>query len=836
MPNRRVGQADFGPDRVFIGGIGSNGLRYAAPNSTSQHPATHAMAITFSSIRVRLAALIGGVSLLWASATALYFDRAASASMGEASAQTLHTLSQSLSLAFATNLAERQKSIDVLSTLPVLTRGELGHLEARHALAQTKATYKHYAWLGTVDASGIVQAASGGLLEGVSVKQRPWFIQAHQGSYTGDVHEALLLAKALKAADAREPLRFVDFAAPIHDAQGQLKGVIGAHANWDWAKEVIAKALPQDAAAKRIEVFVVNQAGKVIYPFAQPGALTVPDALLKQDTEVVLAWPDQQRYLSSSQAVKADIATPLGWRIVVRQPLETALAPVSAMHRRLALLGAVGVLFVTASAFLFSARFSRPIERLARAARRLANGQEHVQFQAGSQVAELRTLADSLSEMTSRLLDQQHALQEANATLEHKVAQRTQELAELYDQAPVGYHTVDANGVISQINATELHLLGYERDEVVGKVSALTLFAPHFQPTAQARLASMLRGEPLQSQDAEMRRKDGQPVHVRLSSTPILGRDGTLIGARTAVMDISDMKALEASLDEQQAINQAIIHSSPNGIILYKADGQCVLANESAARMIGATAEAMLQQNFMQLQSWKDTGLLECALQAVDGTPTQKMVSFTSSFGKYLDCLVSFTPLDSRGERLVLLIGRDVSELVRANRELDKLARHDALTGLHNRLSANERLRQEFQRSKRSHAPFSVLLLDVDHFKKVNDNHGHEAGDQVLKHVGQQIKDAVRSTDYVARFGGEEFLVILPDTVAADAALVAEKVRAAVANSVQPAVGHITVSIGLAQMNAAMEGEAHLVRLADQALYAAKGTGRNRVEVWAEAS
>ena len=169
------------------------------------------------------------------------------------------------------------------------------------------------------------------------------------------------------------------------------------------------------------------------------------------------------------------------------------------------------------------------------------------------------------------------------------------------------------------------------------------------------------------------------------------------------------------------------------------------------------------------------------------------------------------------------------AELRIANRELEKLARFDALTHIGNRLYANERLFEEFVRMKRTGVPYAVVLMDVDHFKQVNDTHGHEVGDQVLQAIGGILNESCRITDFVARFGGEEFLVILPDTTEDQALLVAEKIRVAVAEFSIPNISPITLSIGVAITRPGDTCEEDAVKRADQGLYQAKQTGRNKV-------
>lgn len=172
-----------------------------------------------------------------------------------------------------------------------------------------------------------------------------------------------------------------------------------------------------------------------------------------------------------------------------------------------------------------------------------------------------------------------------------------------------------------------------------------------------------------------------------------------------------------------------------------------------------------------------------------------------------------------------------------AARELEalaRLARRDALTGLPNRRAFDEALAREVARAERGGAPLAVVALDVDHFKRVNDLHGHAAGDAALEAVAGRARDALRAGDLLARVGGEEFAALLPGAALADAREVAERIRGAVSASpvvvtaaAVPLV--LTVSLGCATLGPG-EGAAALVARADARLYDAKHGGRNRVE------
>jgi diguanylate cyclase (GGDEF)-like protein len=170
--------------------------------------------------------------------------------------------------------------------------------------------------------------------------------------------------------------------------------------------------------------------------------------------------------------------------------------------------------------------------------------------------------------------------------------------------------------------------------------------------------------------------------------------------------------------------------------------------------------------------------------------------------------------------------------LKRLNRELDSLARVDALTGMRNRRDIEERLLAELSAAGRHQSNLAVLLIDIDHFKSVNDTQGHQIGDAVLCATAQTIQSTLRAEDSVGRWGGEEFLAVLPDTDADGALTIAERLRAQVA---KPGLANsdprdtITITIGAAVWTSG--GIDDLISRADHALYTGKGAGRNNVQL-----
>jgi len=171
--------------------------------------------------------------------------------------------------------------------------------------------------------------------------------------------------------------------------------------------------------------------------------------------------------------------------------------------------------------------------------------------------------------------------------------------------------------------------------------------------------------------------------------------------------------------------------------------------------------------------------------------------------------------------------------LARRVARLESLARTDGLTGLHNFRALQQKLDEEFARAARYAEPLAVLLVDLDHLKALNDLYGHEAGNAALLAMGEVFREELREVDFAARFGGDEFVALLPHQTSAEARVVAERLRVRLASRPWPWPQPLTLSIGIAAMESAVhvQDPSMLIAAADAALYRSKHGGRNRVEV-----
>jgi diguanylate cyclase (GGDEF)-like protein len=222
-------------------------------------------------------------------------------------------------------------------------------------------------------------------------------------------------------------------------------------------------------------------------------------------------------------------------------------------------------------------------------------------------------------------------------------------------------------------------------------------------------------------------------------------------------------------------------------------------------------------------------GALICALRALRALIDPASVEAVMTTDSALNLRTAFFAVALTITWHATLVGLVVARLVN---ELQRLSRHDVLTGLLNRRAMEEALESELERSRRTREPFAVMMLDLDHFKRINDQHGHPVGDLALKHVAKVLTSAMRKGDSVARFGGEEFIVLMPGTRLNDAEPLAEKLRGVLeASPLTHSAGavNLSVSVGVAQWRHAADDASRVLSRADAALFQAKVQGRNCV-------
>jgi diguanylate cyclase (GGDEF)-like protein/PAS domain S-box-containing protein len=330
----------------------------------------------------------------------------------------------------------------------------------------------------------------------------------------------------------------------------------------------------------------------------------------------------------------------------------------------------------------------------------------------------------------------------------------------------------------------------------------------------------------------------GRQVAVRLEA---------MVQRKALAEIVAEKERASANLRASEELFRAFMNASPFLSYIKDAAGRLLFYNRSFAQRFGVSEYAWLGRTDEQLWSRKLTKSVRTHdLEVMAGGRMVETEEHIRNADGTVSSLRSFKfPCnDSAGNVLLAGVAVDVSEevahqieleryhrdLEEANDQLRKLAVTDELTGLRNRRSFEERLVMEFSMARRRKRELSVLLIDVDNFKTINDRWGHAAGDEVLRRLGTILRTTVRLPDLPARYGGEEFVVLLPESGEESAMGLARRVMQRVAAEDwenEP----LTISVGMAAMNESLESGFQLVELADEALYAAKRAGKNRVMV-----
>jgi diguanylate cyclase (GGDEF)-like protein/PAS domain S-box-containing protein len=307
-------------------------------------------------------------------------------------------------------------------------------------------------------------------------------------------------------------------------------------------------------------------------------------------------------------------------------------------------------------------------------------------------------------------------------------------------------------------------------------------------------------------------------------TVPVMGRDELSQMAFSFNHMTEQLMQTYTGLRNEQDKLATIILSAQEGIVVTDNEGKVVLMNPSAEALIGKSMKEVVEEGFLNLLDDRDG--LRSLLERDPQIKEPETIHFN---GRVLSIYAATirTPNGSVIGSAALI--RDITEEKRLEERLRRLSTTDGLTGLFNRRHLDESLALELERARRYNAPLSIVMFDVDHFKRFNDEHGHDQGDRVLQAIAQQLQEHSRKVDIPCRYGGEEFLAILPGTAQAGAIIVAERLRQSVEQMEVDGLT-VTISIGVATVpEIDTDTPDVLVEAADGALYRAKRAGRNQV-------
>jgi diguanylate cyclase (GGDEF)-like protein/PAS domain S-box-containing protein len=488
---------------------------------------------------------------------------------------------------------------------------------------------------------------------------------------------------------------------------------------------------------------------------------------------------------------------------------------------------AAGVCVITVVSLFILRGLRRPLRLMERSAETIGAGDLAAPVpRVGAE--EFRALATRMDTMRLQL--------QADRTSREQAEEQLRFQASVLDSIGQAVVATDADGTITYWNAASGQLYGWDADEALGRNIYEVL------PTDASREQSDDIRNSLQSGrtwtgEFSVRRRDGAMVPAFASTTPVIGDDGRLAGMIGVTADISEL--VEGAVARRQLA--AIVESSQDAIFSTTLDGSVTTWNPAAEALFGYAPEEIIGKSVSLLvPEGRLTETDDILRQVRDGESVGEMRTVRlRKNGEPLHVSVSVSPILDHAGRVISTsaIVRDVRERVDYERRLQHQAMHDPLTGLPNRVLFNDRLHAALAGAAREDDRVTVLMIDLDGFKEINDTLGHTAGDTLLQQVSTRFRSALRDTDTVARLGGDEFAVLLPATPAEYAWAATTKLLGVLTEPVQ--VGEhdvfVNASIGIAGFPDHGDDPATLMRRADVAMYRAKRTAGGAA-VYEEAS
>jgi diguanylate cyclase (GGDEF)-like protein/PAS domain S-box-containing protein len=405
----------------------------------------------------------------------------------------------------------------------------------------------------------------------------------------------------------------------------------------------------------------------------------------------------------------------------------------------------------------------------------------------------------------------------------------------IFENSLFGIAITGPDFTFTQVNDEFCRILEYDAAELIGIRTIGDITFPDDIPASLAMVQKLMSRE-IDHYVLEKRylAKSGRVVEVILFVRGLYESDGRYLGGTASILDITRRKHIEQAFAESEKNLQAVLDNMPAMIGYWDRDLRNRFGNKAYKEWFGLYADQMRGLHIREVIGEKLYALNEPYIKGVlQGEPQHFERAIRDVSGKDRYTQASYIPdiSDGRVNGFFVLVA-EITEQKRLEKELETLAQTDPLTKLANRRHFMELTRRELARTGRYGGTLSMLMLDVDHFKRINDSHGHQAGDTVLQKLAELCVQTLREVDIVGRMGGEEFAILLPEADNEQAREVAERLRRIIADSAVPMEqGPIcfTVSIGVATTVDPQTDIDMLLNQADQALYDAKHAGRNRV-------
>lgn len=419
----------------------------------------------------------------------------------------------------------------------------------------------------------------------------------------------------------------------------------------------------------------------------------------------------------------------------------------------------------------------------------------------------------------------QYILSSARDITEQKKANTVIEASEqkyrnLVENSMVGIYRTNLSGEILYVNPALAKIMGYDSaEELIGKNTQIIY---HSSQDREKFIDLLQKTGRLTNYEVLAKDKNNKHFPIMLSAS--LEGD-TLTGM------LIDMRELKKSQEEIEKLSK-VVEQVDDSVVITDNKGAITYANQAFYKHTGFTKEEVLGKTSRILKSghhdlnfYHEMWHIILKGGVYRGTFINKKKNGELYYEKK-----TITPLKNDLNKIIGYVssGQDITMETMMHKEIEHIASTDKLTGIYNRYKFEELFMLELERTRRFGSPLSLILLDIDHFKAVNDTYGHDVGDQLLKSLADVVQHEIRKIDIFARWGGEEFLILTPNTTLDNAAILAEKLRLAIETYTFPTVKKVTISAGISQLQEDDSFDEFFKRT-DQALYVAKDKGRNQV-------
>ncbi len=421
----------------------------------------------------------------------------------------------------------------------------------------------------------------------------------------------------------------------------------------------------------------------------------------------------------------------------------------------------------------------------------------------------------------------------ARKLLQAQADEARQSLQDLYDNAPCAYYALDQNGRFLQINALGQSWLGCTAEELIGQATPADFLDAEGRALFSEAFPRFMREGRVSGLEFNVTGRHGQTRRVSLSASAVYNDEGRYLRSRSVMFDISETHRIRQQLHQLTLDQEAMLESDLIGIAKLR-DRRISWRNHALERMFGFADGELLgvpvRDLYLDAAAYETLGALAYPQMRAGGRfRTQLQMRRKDGTLIWVDLAGVELP-GSDGASLWMMV--DITQSKAHEARMERAALHDALTGLPNRLLLGDRLKQAIAGAERSGHVFALAYLDLNGFKQINDSHGHDAGDEVLKAVAARLHAGLRASDTVARLGGDEFVVLLtPAQAPTEAEPVLNRLLDALiqpitlSSGVQVSVGS---SLGLAHFPVDGATPDALMRHADEAMFANKRAGRAR--------